>query len=123
MNQRITAEEYKALRTTQPGKYKSRKSACGQGHKHDSIKEAQRCNELQIFLKLGEISELRYQPRFDLEIDGQKICAYIGDFAYHKDGKLIVEDVKSSYTAKLQIYRIKKKLMLAIRGIEIREVQ
>ena len=123
MSQRITAEEYKALRTTQPGKYKSRKAVCAQKHKHDSIKEAQRCNVLTLMVQQGQICGLIRQPRFPLEINGQKICAYIGDFAYRENGRLIVEDVKSSYTAKLQVYRIKKKLMLAILGIEIQEVQ
>lgn len=126
--ERITAEEYKALQARQPSKYRSRKERCAQAHRHDSVKEAQRCNALTLMQMAGEIRDLVNQPRFKLIItrDGKahKITSYVGDFRYTtRDGRTVVEDVKSSYTAKLRLYIIKKRLMLAIEGIEIQEVQ
>ena len=45
--------------------------------------------------------------------------AYIADFAYMQDGKYIVEDTKGVKTPE---YVIKRKLMLWLQGIRIREV-
>ncbi len=47
-------------------KYNSRKCECGQGHLHDSQKEAQRCNELTLLEKAGQISNLRQQVKYVL---------------------------------------------------------
>lgn len=51
----------------------------------------------------------------------QRRCEYVADFVYGKtaDGKTVVEDVKGFPTPE---YRIKKKLMLWVYGIEIKEV-
>lgn len=54
--------------------------------------------------------------------NGIKICVYIADYIYIENGRSVVEDVKSAFTAKLPVYRLKKKLLSALLGIEIREV-
>lgn len=70
----------------------------------------------------GEISDLRRQHCFSCVINGVKICDYYADFSYKdKDGKLVVEDVKSIITAKNPVYRLKKKLVLALYGVDILE--
>ena len=92
------------------------------GFRFDSKKEAQRYRELLIMEKAGLIANLTIHPEFKIEINGEKICKYCGDFSYtlrEKFGKFIVEDVKGIKTA---VYRLKKKLMLACLGIEIREI-
>lgn len=61
--------------------------------------------------------------RFPLKINGVKVAVYCADFVYVRHNRLIVEDVKSAFTARLPVYRLKKKMMLAIHGIEIQEVQ
>jgi hypothetical protein len=61
-----------------------------------------------------------YKP-FRLVVNGIHICDYESDFTYRRDGKLVVEDVKSKPTV-TRLYRVKKKLMRAIHGIEIQEV-
>ena len=95
-------------------KYNSRKCACNQGHTHDSKKEAQRCNELAILERAGKIQELETQRKFILipsrKYDGMangRQVAYIADFSYKQDGKLIVEDTKGYKTTE---YIIKRKL-------------
>lgn len=48
---------------------------------------------------------------------------YLADFVYtSKSGKEIVVDVKSPATRKKESYRLKKKMMLAFKGIDIVEV-
>ena len=127
-------------------KYHSSKCRCSQGHIHDSRKEARRCNELTLMEKAGAISNLRQQVKYVLiptqreftggwyskgEKKGQpkpgkiieRECCYIADFAYIDNGAEIVEDVKG-YTAgqAYAVFKIKKKLMLHVYGIRIREI-
>lgn len=42
----------------------------------------------------GTISRLRFQPRYDLVVNGRKIGVYIADAEYYSEGALIVEDTK-----------------------------
>ena len=93
----------------------------------DSKKEARRWGELKLLEKAGGISKIKRQPEYHLSVNGVMICKYSADFEYydHKwcpERKLIVEDVKSPATRKNPAYRIKKKLMKAIHGIDIVEV-
>lgn len=96
--------------------------------KFDSKKEARRFDELMILLNAGAISDLRLQADFTLQEaytlpNGNRVRAirYKADFTYMKDGKLVVEDVKSSAT-KTRVYAIKKKMMLEKFGIEVTEI-
>jgi hypothetical protein len=97
------------------------------GYTFDSKKEANRYLQLLMRKKVGEISDLQVHPRFDLEVQGKKVCSYIGDFQYYichsdiKGSTLVVEDVKSTPT-KTRLYGLKKKLMRSLLGIEIKEV-
>jgi len=50
-----------------------------------------------------------------------KICRYVADFGYIENGAVVIEDVKSKITKGLPVYRLKKKLMKALYGIDIRE--
>jgi hypothetical protein len=88
----------------------------------DSKKEARHYVDLLEWQKSGQITELRHQVPFEITVNGQDICVYIADFTFTKDGAVVVEDVKSKATRKLPVYALKKKLMLAVHGIEIQEV-
>lgn len=88
----------------------------------DSKKEAGRYLELRMQERCGLITDLKLQVVFELKVEGEKVCKYICDFQYMKDGKMIVEDVKSKHTRTLRVYRLKKKLMLAVYGINIIEI-
>jgi len=92
------------------------------GKKFDSTKESKRYLELKSMVERGEISELHEQVKFTFAHNGVKICSYIADFTYNKNGKEVVEDVKSEMTKKLPVYKMKKKMMVAFFGIEINEV-
>lgn len=86
----------------------------------DSKAEARRYQVLRLMERGGEIHGLTCHPRYPLVVNEQKICTYVGDFLYRtRDGKSILEDVKGVRTP---VYRLKKKLLLALYGIEICEV-
>lgn len=90
----------------------------------DSKKEAKRYRELRLLLKEGKIAFLARQVYFAFHIQGETVGGYVADFVYSESvsGKMMVEDVKSEVTRKLPVYRLKRRLMLAIHGIKIKEV-
>lgn len=90
------------------------------GMQFHSKKEANRFVVLKLLQKTGKISDLRLQPTFEIKVCGEKICKYIADFQYVENGRLVVEDVKSTATA-TPVYKLKKKLMWAVLKIEILE--
>lgn len=49
----------------------------------------------------------------------QRSTTYVADFVYLQDGKTIVEDTKGFRTKE---YELKKKMMRAFLGIEIKEI-
>lgn len=102
------------------------------GERFDSKAEARRCGQLLLLQRAGAIRELRRQVRF-LLIPSQRDSAgkivrevsYVADFVYEEPipgaadmWRLIVEDVKGVRT---EAYRLKRKLMLQVHGIDIRE--
>ena len=110
------------------------------GISFQSRKEARRWRELKIMESAGMIHGLTRQKKYVLipaqrepdtvgkrggKIKGKLIereCAYYADYTYYdKDGREVVEDVKSPATRTEQ-YKIKKKLMLYVHGIQIVEV-
>lgn len=90
------------------------------GIKFDSKAEARRYQNLRLLEKAGEISELSLQPRYDLVVNGKKCGFYKADFKYIENGKEVVEDVKGITTT---VYKLKKKLVKAIYGIDIYETK
>jgi len=100
-------------------KYFSKRTMCNQMHKHDSKKEANRCDELNLLVKAGIIEKLQQQVRVVLKkkfiFQGVTIRAisYYADFTYYdkESKKFVIEDTKGYRT---DIYKIKKKLLLSI---------
>lgn len=96
---------------------------------HASRKEHNRSMQLQIMQRAGLISGLREQVKYVLipaqRGSGGKLlereCAYIADFVYtdNETGQTVVEDTKGFRTKE---YIIKRKLMLSVHGIRIKEV-
>ena len=110
------------------------------GIQFDSRKEMRRYQELLLLQRAGAILNLRRQVKYILipaqyetyERYGkkgqelkpgrrllEKECSYIADFVYEENGKEIVEDTKG---IKTKDYIIKRKLMLFIHGIRVKEV-
>lgn len=105
-------------------KYKNKKTVVD-GITFDSKKEANRYLELKKLKKAGAIDDLELQVKFVLipKQEGERECSYIADFVYkvNKTGETVVEDVKSSPRYKTDVYKIKKKLMLFIYNIKVKE--
>lgn len=105
-----------------------------------SLKEERRRRELEILERCGKIRNLRCQVPYELipvqrepptigKRGGikpgkciERSCEYVADFVYEErsgDGWIeIVEDAKGFRTPD---YKIKRKLMLFLKGIRIRE--
>lgn len=116
-------------------KYHSRKVVRG-GETFDSVKEYRRFCELSLLQRAGAITELQRQVEFELiptqrEPDSVGVrggvkkgkvielgVKYVADFVYFENGKKVVEDTKGFKTPE---YKIKRKLMLFIHGIRIKE--
>lgn len=92
----------------------------------DSKKEAYRWDVLKQMEKNAQLRRLERQVRFECVVNCVKICTYVADFTYEErvggHWFKVIEDVKSEFTKKLPIYRLKKKLVLAVFGINIQEV-
>ena len=102
-------------------KYRAKKTVVD-GITFASKKEAKRYQELKLLQKAGKIKELELQPKFPMIINCAKICTYIADFRYYDNDikDFIVEDVKG---IRLPVYKIKKKLLLALYpGIIFKEI-
>ena len=106
-------------------KYGNRK-VIHDGIEFDSVKEAHRYCELKLMQRAGVISDLQLQVPFELiptqRIDGklaEKAVNYVADFVYQQNGAQVVEDTKGVRTKE---YIVKRKMMLWVHGIRIREV-
>ena len=121
------------------------KKTCIDGIEFDSRKEARRYQELKLMERAGVIKDLKMQVKFELipaqyetvetgeyyKIGAKKgqpktkdICieesiTYYADFVYTEGKNKVLEDTKG---IKTEVYKIKKKLMLWIHGIRIKEV-
>lgn len=111
----------------------------------DSVKEYRRYCDLSLLAKAGAITDLKRQVEFELipaqfediptgefykrgDRKGQpkmkhvcleKAVKYVADFVYEENGRKVVEDTKGFKT---KDYIIKRKLMLYIHKIKIKEI-
>ncbi len=108
-------------------KYNARR-CCLDGINFDSKHEMQRYAQLKMLERAGEISDLRLQVKYQLiprqdDSAGRMLerdVSYIADFVYKdKAGGTVVEDAKGHRT---KDYIIKRKLMLWVHRISVREV-
>ena len=101
------------------------------GIEFDSKAEHDRYLELLIMQRAGLISELECHPSYEVLPKQEtpkgkhnfRPVVYTPDFRYKdKDGKEIVEEVKSEYTRKEKDYVIRRKLLYFTQGIYVEEV-
>lgn len=126
----LTVDQFRALAEKQKsgtGKKKSKYHAV-KCNGYDSRKEYYRAQQLKLWLRAGLISELREQVEFLLvppQVNGEgveeKPVRYKADFVYvdNATGNTMVEDTKGFRTPE---YIIKRKLMLQVHGITIKEI-
>lgn len=92
------------------------------GRRFDSQAEARRYQQLLILGLAGDLQNLELQPTYPLVVNGVKVGTYRADFAYDcvDTGARVVEDVKGLPTP---VYRLKKRLVRALHGIDIQEIR
>lgn len=107
------------MRTSYTPKYRNKKTSVD-GIRFDSKREANRYMELKLLERAGIIKGLKRQVTYIL-IDKSRYgraIKYVADFVYYEDDKLVVEDVKGVRTP---VYKLKKRLMAEVYGIEVKE--
>lgn len=121
------------------------------GIEFDSRREAARYRELKLLERAGKITDLCLQVRYELipaafeevptgevykrgerkgEPKYKRVCVehgvdYIADFVYLEDGNTVVEDAKGyrdPESATYKVFVLKRKLMLYLHGIRVKEV-
>lgn len=123
-------QEYLRQRAKGGNKYHAVKAQMD-GRTYDSRSECKRAKELQLLEQHGLVRNLREQVPYELIPAGvgehrkERPVIYKADFVYEvcqPDGtwKWVVEDTKG---AKTKEYIIKRKLMLYIHGISIKETE
>lgn len=96
---------------------------------YHSKRESNRAADLKLLEKSGQIRNLREQVKYLLipRQDGERECSYVADFVYELRGfttdfgtiwNWTVEDCKGFRTPD---YVIKRKLMLFVHGVKVRE--
>lgn len=90
----------------------------------DSKHEATVYQKLAILERANRIRNLKRQVRLACLVNGAKVCDYVADFTFEEDTgggnwAYVVADAKGYRTP---MYRLKKKLVLACLGLEIREL-
>lgn len=104
-------------------KYHAKKAEFN-GIKFDSKHERDRYVELLLMERANAVHGLETQVKFPLipkSKYGREIV-YVADFTYYEDGKLVVEDAKSSITRKNPVYRLKRRLFMERYDMPIKEV-
>lgn len=130
------------IRWNKPNKYHNKKYTY-LGIKFDSLKECRRYSELRLLEQAGKIKDLELQKAYEL-IPSQyeestetytkgihkgehkkklleRAVVYKADFSYIdcETGKYVVEDTKGFRTPE---YILKRKMLLYIHGIKIKEI-
>lgn len=109
-----------------------------------SKKEANRYTELKTLQQAGKIQDLQMQVKFEIipaqyediiqyspkqhkpkvvkKLVERKVD-YVADFVYRQGDELVVEDVKGFRDgAAYRIFALKRKLMLQVHGIKVKEI-
>lgn len=126
LKNRMSSEEWRAymksVETAKASKYKAIPAEAADGQKFRSHLEMTFYNRMKLMLHQGDLVKLDREVRFELNVNGFMVCAYICDFILTwKDGTVEHIDCKSQAT-KTPVYVIKKKLMEACHGIILKEV-
>ena len=111
-------------RTHKYGARRVRKGDRADGRTFDSQEEARQFDALRLREIAGEIvpGSIRTQVRYALDVNGAHVCDYVADFVCRETAAPDVEVVIDAKGFATPEYKIKRALMRACHGIEIREV-
>lgn len=125
ISDRMSAAELRAIQEADqseaPSKYRNKKTTVD-GITFDSKREAQFYSLLKQLERVGQVSQIELQKRYPLAVNGETVCTYFADFAFHDaiQERYRVVDIKGVVT---KDFSIKRKLMRAIHGIEVEVIR
>lgn len=131
---RMSASEFRRLASLKIPAAKSggaRKAKYGNKKvgQFDSVKESRYWSELQLQRHAADLSarvvDVQHHVRYEVipPQEGERATFYEADFVVtYADGRKEVVDVKSDITRQNRAYVLKRKLMLSIHGIRVKEV-
>lgn len=122
MTDRMSAEEFRAIgKAPKRSKYGNRKTVVD-GIKFDSKREAQYYCSLKQLERAGQVYEVELQKPYALSVNGQLVCTYRCDFAFYDalQKRNRVVDVKGVETPE---FKLKRKLMRAVLGIDVEVIR
>lgn len=110
-------------------KFGNRKVITEGGECYDSVKELRHHGALRLAMSASDAAErvvgIDRQVSYLLVApqDGERAVKYVADFVVHfADGRSEVHDTKSPPTRANRAYVIKRKLMLSVHGLRIKEL-
>lgn len=93
-------------------KYSNKSCTCWARHLHQSILEADYCNELALLKKSGQIGDYEIQHKIEITVAGKHICNHYVDFIVFKPGGVIEFHEVKGYSQ--EIWKLKRKLVEAL---------
>lgn len=111
----------RSCRYSQPEKYVSCPH-CGSKDRlyFPSRTEMNRAATLLTLEMAGTVTDLEFHPRYEIVVNDKKICTYIADARYKKEGVVVVEDSKAVNTKFIDpVSRLKIALFEALYGQKV----
>lgn len=122
----LTSQQYREqVKAPRKGRFprSSAEQRTCDGITFDSKREMLRWQKLRLKEIAGLIFDLKRQTQYSVEINGQHYCRVTWDFEYTTaEGRAVIEDVKSTGTAKDPAYRLRKRAFEIYYGVEVSEV-
>lgn len=104
-------EPFKSRHVNRP-KYSNKSCNCWSKHIHQSILEADYCNELFLLKKAGEITDFKIQEKIEIRVGGRHIANHYVDFTVSKPGGLVEWHEVKGYATEL--WQLKRRLVEAL---------
>lgn len=89
-----------------------------------SKREMVRWGFLVLLQRSGKIRDLERQPSWVVMINGKKLCRYSADFRFFdiEKNRIVIEEIKSSGSAKDTAYRLRRRAAELAYGIVVTEI-
>lgn len=117
VGQKITRDQLRA-QTKKQGRVRNAQKVQTPYGLFDSKAEYERFCELKLIEAGGQISNLRRQVAYPVEINGIHICVWVADYVYtdNTTGQECAEDCKGHAT---DVFKLKRKMIEAYYGFKI----
>jgi len=108
------------IKAWKQSKYHAIRTQNADGTWSDSLREARFDAQIMLLQHDPKTARVVRKEKFPIVVNGEKICTFVSDwFVEKKTGEKIVYDAKG---VKTPIYKLKKKLVKALYGLDIVEL-